>query len=199
MRRLILFLSSLSVLASACYGQHLLSFGIKGGVPVSDAFSDHTSTAVDVITHSFSSSKNYVVGPMIELRLPLGLSVEADALYRPLNLTTDTRVLPQPAIHFSSDLSSWEFPILGKYHFLHAPVVSPYIEAGPIFRAVGARSSYLSNDGFAIGGGVDIKLLVLRVSPEIRYSRWGKDATVTGFLAAPSNINQAEFLVGLSF
>jgi hypothetical protein len=197
--RSLIFLVGLSVFTSLCDGQHLLSFGIKGGVPVTDAFSDHTSTAVDVITHSFSSSKNYVVGPMIELRLPLGLSVEADALYRPLDLTTDTRVVPQPPIHFSSDLSSWEFPILGKYRFLHVPVLSPYVEAGPIFRAVGASGSYLSNQGFAIGGGVDIKLVLLRVSPEIRYSRWGKDATVTGFLAAPSNINQAEFLIGVSF
>jgi hypothetical protein len=198
MRSLVILLSSLAVFSSACFGQRL-SFGVKGGLPVTDAFSDHTSLGVDVITHSFSSSKNYVVGPMIELRLPLGLSVEADAFYRPLDLTTDNRVLPQPAIHSSSNLSSWEFPVLGKYHFLHVPVLSPYVEAGPIFRAVGASGSYLSNQGFTLGGGVDIKLLVLRVSPEIRYSRWGKDATVTGFLAAPSNINQAEFLIGVSF
>jgi len=198
MRSLIFFLSSL-LFTSACYGQHLLSFGVKGGVPVSDAFSDRTAMGVDVITHPFSHSKNYAAGLMLELRLPLGFSVEADALYRPLNLTVDTRVFPSFTSRLSDDVHSAEFPILGKYHFLHAPVVSPYIEAGPIFRAVGARSSYLSNDGFAIGGGVDIKLLVLRISPEIRYSRWGKDATVTGFLAAPSNINQAEFLVGLSF
>jgi hypothetical protein len=197
MRSLIFFLSSL-LFTSSCYGQHLLSFGVKGGVPVSDAFSDHTAMGVDVITHSFSNSKNYTAGLMLELRLPLGFSVEADALYRPLNLTVDTRVFPSFTSRLSNDVHAAEFPILGKYHFLHAPVVSPYIEAGPIFRAVGARSSYLSNDGFAIGGGVDIKLLVLRVSPEIRYSRWGKDATVD-FLAAPSNINQAEFLVGLSF
>jgi len=184
---------------SACFGQHLVSFGVKGGVPVTDAFSDHTFTAVDVITHSFSSSKNYAAGLMLELRLPLGFSVEADALYRPLNMTVDTRVLPTLTSHFSNDVSSAEFPILGKYHFLHAPVVNPYIEAGPTFRGVGAAASYLSDRGFAIGGGVDIKLLVFRVSPEIRYSRWGKDATVTGFTAAPSNINQAEFLIGVSF
>jgi hypothetical protein len=199
MRSAIFSLISLSVFTPLCYGQHLVSFGIKAGVPVTDAFSDHTSTSVDVITHSFSSSKNYTAGLMLELRLPLGFSVEADALYRPLNMTVDTRVLPSLTSHFSTDVSSSGFPILGKYHFLHAPVVSPYIEAGPTFRGVGASASYLSNRGFAIGGGVDIKLLVLRVSPEVRYSRWGQDATVTGFLAAPSNVNQAEFLVGMSF
>ena len=39
----------------------------------------------------FSASKNYVVGPMVELNLPFGLAVEADALYRPLNVTTETQ------------------------------------------------------------------------------------------------------------
>ena len=166
---------------------------------MTDAFSDHTSTSVDVITHSFTSSKNYVAGVTLELRLPLSFSVEADALYRPLNLTVDNRVLPSLTSHLSNDVHSLEFPILAKYHFLHAPLLSPYVEAGPIFRAVGASRSYLSNDGFALGGGVDIKLLLLRVSPEIRYSRWGQDGKITTFPAAPSNINQAEFLVGISF
>ena len=199
MRRLTFFLSLLFLFASAGYGQRLLSFGVKAGVPLTDAFSDHTAIGVDTITHSFSSSKNYAAGVMLELRLPLGFSVEADALYRPLNLTVDNRVLPSVTSHFSNDVDSLEFPILAKYHFLHVPVVRPYIEAGPIFRTVGSSGSYLSNGGFAMGGGVDIKLLLVRVSPEIRYSRWGQDATVTSFLAAPSNINQAEFLIGLSF
>jgi Outer membrane protein beta-barrel domain len=200
MRSLIAPICALSLLAPACFGQHLLSFGIKGGVPTTDAFSDHTATSVDVITHSFSSSKNYVIGGTVELRLPLGFSVEADALYRPLNLTTNTQVLPlPPTALLSIDVNSVEFPILAKYHFAGAPLVSPYLEAGPIFRTVASTGSYLSNKGFAIGLGTDFKLLLLRISPELRYSRWGSDATVTSFLAAPSDLNQAEFLIGLSF
>ena len=199
MRKLILIPTAIFLFTSPSYGQHLISFGVKGGVPLSDAFSDHTTTSVDLITHSFSNSKNYVAGLMLELKLPFGFSAEADALYRPLNLTVDNRVVPSFTSHLSEDVHSAEFPIVGKYHFLHAPLVSPYIEAGPIFRTVGASGSYLSNHGFTFGGGVDIKLLLLRVSPEIRYSRWAGDQPVTSFQAAPSNLNQAEFLVGLSF
>lgn len=203
MRRPIVSVCSLALLAPLCFGQHLLSVGLKGGVPASDAFSDQTTHGVDVITHSFSESKNYVIGPMAELRLPFGFSVEADALYRPLNLSIVTTVLPQPTPFRSvTDISSWEFPILGKYHFLHVPVVSPYVEAGPIFRTVGSSASYLSNHGFALGAGVDLKLLLVRITPEIRYSRWGGDAAAAalgGVVAAHSNLNQAEFLVGLSF
>lgn len=179
--------------------EHILSVGIKGGVPLSDAFSNHTTMSVDVITHAFSDSKNYVIGPMVELHLPFGLSVEADALYRPLSLVTETHVIPQPVARFSTNINSWEFPILGKYRFLHTPIVKPYVEAGPIFRHVGSEGSFLSNAGFAIGTGVDFKLLRVTITPEIRYSRWGGDAAVKAFIAPPSNLNQAEFLMGLSF
>ena len=198
MNRLLALLALFSCLAALAQAQHLLSFGIKGGVPLTDAFADSSPIQVDVIFHSFSASKNYVIGPMAELNLPLGLSVEADALYRPLNLTIDNRTLPLSNNHFSTDLNAWEFPILGKYHFLHTPVVKPYVEAGPVFRAVGSQGSHLANDGFAAGGGVDLKVLLVRVTPEIRYSRWAADSKA-GFPIPPSNRNQAEFLIGVSF
>jgi hypothetical protein len=195
MHRLILLAFSLTTAFGA---EHIFSFGIKAGVPLTDAFSDSTSMGVDVITHTFSNTKNYVIGPTVELHLPLGLSVEADALYRPLNLTTDITVVPQPPGHYSASINSWEFPILGKYHFLHTPVVKPYVEAGPIFRHVGSQASYLSNSGFALGGGVDLKLWLVRITPELRYSRWGGDAAMT-FTVPPSQLNQAEILLGIAF
>jgi hypothetical protein len=179
--------------------EHFLSVGIKGGVPLTDAFSDHTAMGVDTLTHTFSDSKEYVIGPTVELTLPFGFAIEADALYRPLSLATDNTVFPQPPRHFSTNVNSWEFPILGKYHFLHTPVVKPYVEAGPIFRHVGSQASYLSNSGFALGGGIDLKLLLVKITPELRYSRWGGDAHVQFFNAPPSQLNQAEFLIGISF
>src|SRR5579862_2917361 len=195
MHRLILLACTLTTAFAA---EHLFSFGIKGGVPMTDGFADSTAHGIDTITHTFSDSKNYVIGPTAELSLPLGFSVEADALFRPLNLATDNTILPQTLFHSSSDINSWEFPILGKYHFLHTPVVKPYVEAGPIFRHVGSQGSYLSGKGFAIGGGVDLKLWLVRISPELRYSRWGGDAATT-FTVPPSQLNQAEFLLGISF
>jgi hypothetical protein len=203
MRRLILLTSLL--LCPVAFGQHLFSFGIKGGVPLTDPLTEGTFSnfaGVDEVTQVFSASKNYVIGPMVELNLPFGLSVEADALYRPLNLTTLTELLPQSSeSRLSTDVSSMEFPILAKYHFLHLPVVKPYVGAGPIFRYVGSQVPYLSKSGFALGGGVDFKLLLVRISPEIRYSHWGHDSAspLLNVSLPPSNQNQAEFLIGLSF
>ncbi len=196
MSRLLLLLACFATTGFA--QEHIFSFGIKGGVPFTDAFSDHSVTGIDTLTHTFSNSKNYVFGPMVELNLPFGFSAEADALYRPLNLTTNLTVFPQHLTTSVTDINSWEFPILGKYHFLHTPVVKPYVEAGPIFRHVGSGGSQLSNAGFALGGGIDLKLLLVRITPEIRFSRWGSDASSI-ISAPPSSLNQADFLIGLSF
>src|ERR1700692_1108966 len=198
MHRLILILLACSF-TTAFAAEHIFSFGIKGGVPLTDAFTDDTTMGVDVITHTFSDAKNYVIGPTAELSLPFGFSVEADALYRPLNLTTNITVVPQPLARYFTNINSWEFQILGKYHFLHTPIVKPYVEAGPIFRHVSSSGSYLSNSGFALGGGIDFKLLLVRITPELRYSRWGGDARVQFFNAPPSQLNKAEFLLGISF
>jgi len=196
MHRLILLACSLTTAFAA---EHILSVGIKGGVPLTDAFTDHTANGIDTIAHTFSDSKEYVIGPTVELSLPFGFAVEADALYRPLNLATASAVIPQSLTHSSTNINSWEFPILGKYHFLHTPVIKPYVEAGPIFRHVGSQASYFSNSGFALGGGIDLKLLLVKITPELRYSRWGGDARVQFFNAPPSQLNQAEFLIGISF
>jgi hypothetical protein len=187
---------ALFVLTSTTFAQHI-SIGIKGCVPFTGAFSNFTS--VDAVTHTFSDSKEYVIGPMLEVHLPLGLSIEADGLYRPLNLAVENRTASS-VFRSVTNITSWEFPIVGKYH-LSLPLVKPYVEAGPSFRWTGSNTGYLSGKGFVIGGGVDVKLGRLRVGPEIRYTRWGSDAAPPPGVPffPPSQANQAEFLVGLSF
>ena len=197
-----LFVLVCVILAPVADAQHLFSFGVKGGFPLTDPLSDDTFNSVDVVTHVFSASKNYVVGPMVELNLPFGLAVEADALYRPLNLTTETQIVSSSlARRLSVDVNSMEFPILLKAHFLHTPIVKPYVEAGPIFRYVLSKVQYVSNTGFALGAGVDFKLPLVRIGPELRYSHWGSDSAspAVNVSLPPSNKNQVEFLIGLSF
>ena len=174
--------------------------GVKSGVPLTDSFSDTKIMGVDTFTHAYTQSKNFVIGPAVELALPLGLSVEVDALYRPLNLAVDFTGLVLGRVHTSTEFQSWEFPILAKYHFAREAFVRPYFEAGPIFRNVSGGGSYLSHSGIALGGGVDVKIWKLRVMPEFRYSRWGSDAAASPNAPQyPSNQNQAEFLVALGF
>ena len=198
-----LFAISIFLLAQVAFAQPF-SFGIRGGVPFTGAFSDLTTTSGSESDRLYSRSNEYLIGPMVELHLPFGLSVEADALYHPMDLT---QAINDGTSTFatSTKINSWEFPILAKYHFLPFPIVKPYIEAGPSFRATGsAVSNYFSKAGLTIGAGVEVKLFRLHIEPELRYIHWGADANLTygptpvSNLAA-SNVNQVEFLVGIAF
>ena len=195
-----LFLVSLSLLTTA-FGQSL-AVGVRGGVPFTGALSDLTTHGVDIVRRSFSDSNQYIIGPMVELHLPLGLSIEADALYRPLNVTTETQIAPQTTVvRTSKDVSSWEFPIMGKLRLPVLPIIKPYIGAGPIFRVAGSDLDFLSNKGLAVGLGLELKMSKLRVAPEVRYARWGSDngLTVGNVVSVASKSNQGEFLIGISF
>lgn len=154
------------------------------------------------VSRSFRASRNYLIGPTVEVHLPLGLSVEADALYRPVSQAG----LPLPSLAgfqwfappLAHDYSSWEFPVLGKYR-LNAPIVRPFFDAGLSFRALASPlNRYWSKAGITAGVGVEGELLHLRIAPEVRYTHWGKDSGDARFLFA-SERNQAEFLVGLAF
>ncbi len=177
-----------------------LSVGVKAGVPATDAFDNKTFSSASSAFHTFSNSKNYIIGPMVELHLPFGFSVEADALYRPLNLTTQSGATSNSlGAASSSDHSSWEFPILAKYRFLHTPFIKPYVEAGPSFRTLDSLlSRSLSNAGVTLGAGIELKLLKLRIGPELRYTHWSGDSSDIQRVFS-SNQNQGEFLVGFSF
>jgi len=192
----------LFVFSSAAFGQHLVSFGVKGGIGLTDAFSDTTNTnsTANSAVRFFSDSKDYVVGPTVELKLPLGFSVEADALYRPLSLATQSGLSASTLTTIGSTrVTTWEFPVLAKFR-LPIPLAKPYVDAGPSFRHVGQLGDHLSSAGFAVGGGVEFHLPFVRVSPEIRYTRWaGDSSSSTGGVFASSNLNQAELLVGFSF
>lgn len=138
------------VVCPAAFGQ-LFSFGVRGGVPLTSAYSSGNPIQVN------SGSTGYLVGPMVELHLPFG---------------------------------------------------------PPSFRTVSGNEGNFSSAGFTLGVGVEVKLLRLRVEPELRYIRWGSGnglgsgasipsgTSVTGTslpVIVPANLNQVEFSVGMAF
>ena len=201
MKYFLTFLGLSLFFSSSAFALGPFSIGVKGGVSLTDAFSDQTGTSFGATQRTYSDARDYIVGPMVELRLPFGLGVEADGLYRPLSFATQ---LSNGAGTGSSSerIASWEFPILAKYRF-GFPLVHPYVEAGPSFRTVGGNfGSSLSDKGFTGGAGIEVNALLLRVAPEFRYTHWGNDSAPNpnaGGGVIPSNRNQVEFLVGLSF
>jgi hypothetical protein len=65
----------------------------------------------------------------------------------------------------------------------------------------GSDLSFVSSKGLAAGLGLELKILRLRIAPEVRYTRWGSDTkpTVGNVVSVASDTNQGEFLVGISF
>ncbi len=191
-------LSYLLLGAAAASAQHI-SVGVKAGMPLTDPFSTQTFTNVDVITRSFSDAKKFMIGPMLEIRLPLGLAIEADALHHPLDLSVATQLLNRTTSQSSQTIGTWVFPVLGKFR-LPFPIVKPYVEAGPSFRRLGGvLDSYWSSKGITFGAGVEFQILKLRVAPELRVTRWGSDPKSARNLVPLSGQNQGDFLVGFSF
>lgn len=186
----------LGLTASSSFAGQFLSVGVKAGVPFTNAFSGNTYGASPNIFRSTPGDTSFLVGPMGEVHLILGLSVEADALYRPLHLNVENAAGNPLDDH---SYASWEFPILAKWRFPF-PVLKPYIEGGPSFRAIGGTASnYLSNDGITFGVGLELHVSRLRIGPELRFTHWGSDATGASANGFSSNQNQGEFLVGFSF
>jgi len=213
MRRLFLLFPGIILSAAAAFSQPF-SFGIKGGMPLTD-FID-VARAQNI--NASSTTNRYVIGGTAELRLPFGLGVEADILYRhfsygsTVNLANSIRTADTSA-------GAWEFPLLAKYRF-KGGLVRPFINGGVawdklsgVTQTVTAIVNNVANTtttnnpfelrddttrGFVLGGGADIKILLIHVLPEVRFTRWGaKHFIDSGVLN--SNQTQAEFLIGLTF
>jgi hypothetical protein len=209
---------------TAAYGQ-LLSYGIKGGLPLTD-FIDTVSGPQGNVS---SITNRYIVGPEVELHLPFGIGFEADALYRHFSYRSVSNLVDAVST-LTTTSGNWEFPILLRKGFSYGPF-HPFAVAGVSFDKIAGISqtvetlalpSHLTSSasgsaaqlkngftaGATIGGGIDLKLLVVRISPEIRFTRWGSQqfngifppgsASGSGG-SLTSSQNQVEFLVGITF
>jgi hypothetical protein len=171
---------SLPVLAVLAYAQPV-GVGIKLGVPATEAFN-----VLQNPNQSVTETHHYTVGAYGELRIPAGLALEFDALYR----TYDVQ---------SAATHAWEFPVLVKHRILPGPI-KPFFDAGLSFSHLSdikvSSLQHLSNFGVVVGGGVELKILSMRMGPELRYTGWwvhNFDGQVQ------SNRNQLEVLFGIGF
>jgi len=54
--------------------------------------------------------------------------------------------------------------------------------------------------GMVLGGGIDIRALVIHIQPELRFTRWSSENFQAGTGSAlSSQRNQLEFLLGINF
>ena len=131
-------------------------------------------TVHDTITTS-PTSRQFIVGPKLELRLPWRLSVEADALHRPVHQKTDDVTKYSGGTKTIYDFpestnATWEIPVLVKYRFSDSNW-HPFLNAGPSYRPVGTGRN-LSHVGITIGAGIEVQAWHVTLSPQVRYTHW---------------------------
>jgi len=197
-------------MASATLFGQGFSFGVKGGVPLTDAMNVLDSSRY------FSNKAPFVIGPVVELRLFAGLSAEADLLYRSVEYNSTPQETPQTTSRTRGQ--TWELPVLVKYR---APgeLFRPFLSAGLSYRrlarfkqrvATGGISGTVefseppeltnrSTGGATVGGGLELSLPLIRVSAELRYTRWGSSSFRSALSGLASQLNQADFLLGVLF
>jgi len=202
-----LFLPLVAFAACACYGQSL-TLGVVGGGRLTD----------DIAGNATSDSRRYILGPEAEIGLPFGIALEFDALYRRQGYDSTSSV-PDVVTHSHERANSWEFPILLKYKTAF-PVVKPFVEAGYAPRVihgnidttvcgntstgcgtpVSSGTNWRTSHGLVLGAGVQVGILRLRISPEVRYTRWNNTAiNVAQFFGFHSTQNQFDALVGIGW
>ncbi len=151
-----------------------------------------TSAVSSVETASVPNSTTFIVGPYLEVRLPLGLSVEGDALY-----------FPGLYKNAAGGGSVWQFPILLKLGLQLGPV-RPYLEGGPSYSHLSDVKTlpdllHSSNYGVTLGAGIEIKIKALRIAPEVRYNGVVLTSVKSPLGLFTANHNQAVILLGIGF
>jgi opacity protein-like surface antigen len=208
----------LLILTAAAAFSQPFSFGVKGGMPMTDFL---TAARTQNFTASTATNR-YIVGATAELRLPFGLGVEADVLYRHFRYSSSGVIgsITSNLTNMDTSAGAWEFPLLAKYRF-KGKFVRPFVDAGVAWDKLSGLTqtvqsvvasvtkstttstpSELSKDvtrGYVMGVGVDVKLLVIHISPEVRFTRWGAKHFIDPNGLLNSKQNQAEFLVGITF
>ncbi len=199
----------LLIVCATAFGQIGFGLGVKGGVPLGDAI-NVAENPTSIVT---AGRSDYVIGPYAELRLPFHFAIELDALTSTVNWQQTTDLF-----NAQNSARAWTFPLVAKYRFGHG-LLNPYVLAGASFGKLTSISqvtnfvtgsstssdtpislSSTGNTGFTFGGGLEFKILFVRIAPEVRFTHWGTNNFAEGVSNIFStNQNQGQFLIGLGF
>lgn len=174
-------------------------FGARGGASLND-----DANTVASVASGGSLAKTYAVGPTLGVRLPLGFSVEGDALYNRQNLNFGQ--FGGFAAGLRSD--SWEFPVMLRYTAGRG-MLAPVFGGGVSVRHInnfGSVPSYLfgstnaNSVGFVAAAGFSWRAGRVSVTPEVRYTRWQSGSLAQSIVDSfvPGR-NAAQVLIGVTF
>src|SRR5580704_5773892 len=115
-----------------------LTLGAEGGLRLTG----------DTPLYGVSNSRRYLVGPKIELALPLHLAVEADGLYSRLGSTYYIPLIANESF-IRTIANTWQIPLLAEYYL---PVLrrTLFVSGGVALRHASGRTNTI-HYGFLTG------------------------------------------------
>jgi len=175
------------------FAQHLdfgFGFGVKGGIPFTDVL--ETAAIFTSPAATLTRSTDYLIGPVVELRVPFGFALEVDGLYH----ATEYDLLTN-GIGTTVPAHAWEIPYLAKFRF-PIPVLKPFVSAGGAYRTFTDLPNNVTptHNAFVLGGGLELRISRLRLSGELRWLRWGNPSSNNNVRLSQ---NQGEVLFGFVF
>jgi len=146
------------------------------------------------------ASERFIIGPKVDIRFTPSFSVEVDALRRqirsqqsrttqfcPPDQRPDCTTLVPFTYSSTATEFTWEIPILAKYRRT-GKKANPFLEGGVSYRPAENREQL----GVTAGGGMELDLGSLRLSPMLRYTHWAHNDQYIGAIQ-----DQFQFLVGI--
>ena len=172
---------------------------MKTGIPVNSLL---TSTAPTFQART----RRYTLGPTFELNLLHGLAFEVDLLYKRLEYSyfrTDSSTSQSASNNVKA--TRWELPLLLKYK-IGGKHFQPFLNLGGSFDRVVhiegmnvAELRHRHTKGVVIGAGLERQFGLLRLKPEVRFTRWADRNFGVHDAPLRSNLSQGEFLIGFEF
>jgi len=167
------------------------TYRTQGLIAVPQPGGGYTYDQVGAVQY-LTGARSLIAGPSVEIHVTPRLSVEVDALHKPLRsrgwMVLDNGV--QYPARTATMAATWQLPVLAKFRvgWRHA---NPFVEAGPSFRL---PQWDLSTYGVSAGAGVEMRLGALKFSPAVRWTHWGAGGVASGVAR-----NEASVLASFSF
>lgn len=142
----------LILLISASVSAQVVSVGVTGGMPLTDAMATNASQMIPgplvpslpsfgtCVECAAERTLPYVVGPAVEARIKGPFSLDVEALYSRVDFTHTSgsyvvvgNVAPIIFANFTATkhiINRWEFPVLLKYAMYTGHKLQPFVEGG---------------------------------------------------------------------
>jgi len=170
------------------------NFGVRTGVPFTVPFESRLTGPASTYSSYAFSRPPVTVGPTLAVVVHDRIAIQFDALYQ-RNTINSSFFNGTTSVSSSARPSWWEFPLVADYAILKGPI-RPFGGGGILLGETFSDRFQSQLPAFVINGGLEWRIPLVVIRPELRYTRW---QSVSQSTSVARRENQFEYLVGFSF